>query len=593
MAKGIDQDFLNELKLKNPIEDVISSYIHITRRGNTLWACCPFHHEKTPSFAINVADQYYHCFGCGASGNVITFVKEYESVQFMESVRILAERAGMVLPDFSYDDKALAAKKQHNDRLLQVLRETARFYWQNLNSDRADKFTQYILEREIPSVIVRKFGLGASLSFNELPKFLMAKGFTELEMLDSGVVAKSDKGILYDFLAERLIYPIINSLGDVIAFSGRLLEKKPNFAKYKNTKETAIFNKSKNLYNINQIRKLKKEQTIPYIILVEGYMDVIALAKVGYFNCVASMGTSLTKEQAKLLKRYTDTIYVAYDGDFAGQTAAERSIQILKDENLNVLIVPLPNGQDPDDIIKKLGKVYFDEALQNILPYIDFKIMMLAKKYNLTQVDDRRKFIEKALAIIKTENSATVREELLKNLQKQTGTSLQSLQFDLENTKVDEKIETENHVPKIVQSIEKDKIMLAEQFVLMACLFEYKYTQNFDISTLTFENPVHKKIAAFIYEKQQREEHIHPSSLFDIFPENSDELNLLFEKKDMQAVDEDSAKYFKDCVISIAKANIEKRRIALVNEYTMCMDSTQKRELLKKIQQLTEEYKNF
>ncbi len=593
MAKGIEQDFLNELKAKNPIEDVISSYLHVIRRGNTLWACCPFHHEKTPSFAINVLDQYYHCFGCGASGNVITFVKEYESVQFMEAVRILAERAGVVLPDISYDDKAIAAKKQHHDRLLQVLRETARFYWQNLNSDRATTFTNYILEREIPSSIVRKFGLGASLNFDALPKYLMEKGFTAFEMLDSGVVGKNDRGILYDFLAERLIYPIINSLGDVIAFSGRLLEKKPNFAKYKNTRDTVIFNKSKSLYNINQVRKLKKEQAIPYIILVEGYMDVIALAKVGYSNCVASMGTSLTKEQAKLLKRYTETIYVAYDGDFAGQAAAERSIQILKDEYLNVLIVPLPNGQDPDDMIKTLGKPYFDEALQNVLPYIDFKIMMLAKRYNLTKVDDRRKFIEKALAIIKLEKSATVREELLKNLQKQTGASLESLQSDLENTVVDEREKIEINTTKTIQSTEKNKIMLAEQFILVAYLFHHKYTQNYDISKLTFENDIHKKIAAYIYEKQKNGQEIYPSSLFDIFPENTVEINLLFEEKNMQVFDEDSVKYFQDCVTSILKANNEKKRIALVNESMTCVESARKMAILKEIQQLTEEYKNF
>ena len=293
------KEFLSTLKEKLNIIEVASGYISLERRGGSWWACCPFHHEKTPSFAINETDQFYHCFGCGESGDVIKFVQSMENVEFMDAVKLLAERVNLQIPQTGFDSQKTVEQKRKRDAVLKILNDCAHFYLNNLNSGKADEHVAYILKRQIPSDIVRKFGLGASLNFNDLPKYLLSKGYDRQDMIDSGAVNETD-GRLTDAQGGRLIYPIINAMDEVIAFGGRVL-KKTDFGKYKNTKETLVFNKSKALYNINLLKKLKKEQTINEVIIVEGYMDTISLYQAGIRNVVASMGTSLTQDQARLL----------------------------------------------------------------------------------------------------------------------------------------------------------------------------------------------------------------------------------------------------------------------------------------------------
>lgn len=261
MAKGLDGEFLAQLKSKNDIAEVIGSYVHLERKGTNYWACCPFHHEKTPSFSVNTLDQYYHCFGCGASGDVITFVREIESVDFIDAVKILAERVKMPLPDMNFDSEKTLEQKRKRDQILKILNASAHFYLDNLNSGKADAHIQYILDRKLSSPTVRRFGLGASLDFKSLPQYLLDKGFRRDDILESGAVTASDSGKLTDAQGGRLIFPIINAFDDVVAFGGRVLEK-TDFAKYKNTKETLVFNKSKNLYNINLVKKQKKAEGI-------------------------------------------------------------------------------------------------------------------------------------------------------------------------------------------------------------------------------------------------------------------------------------------------------------------------------------------
>ena len=347
------KEFLSTLKQKLNIIEVAGGYISLERKGGTWWACCPFHHEKTPSFAINESDQYFHCFGCGESGDVIKFVQSMENIEFIDAVKLLAERAGLSMPQTAFDNGQTVELKRKKDAVLEILAASARFYLNNLNSGNADKHIEYILKRQIPSNIVRKFGLGASLNYNDLPKFLLSKGFDRRDMLESGVVSEAE-GRLIDSQGGRLIFPIINAMNEVIAFGGRRLEK-TDFGKYKNTKDTIVFNKSKSLYNINLLKKLKKTQNISNVIMVEGYMDTISLYQAGFTNVVASMGTSLTQDQARLLKRYSDNVLISYDGDSAGQKANARGLDILKSNGLNVKVVPLNDGLDPDDVIKKLG----------------------------------------------------------------------------------------------------------------------------------------------------------------------------------------------------------------------------------------------
>ena len=300
MAKGLDPAFLQLLKNKNDLVEVAGAYVPLERKGDRWWGCCPFHHEKTPSFTVNADAQFYYCFGCHASGDVIKFVQEIESVDFMDAVRILAERAKIPVPEMNFDTEKTAEQKRKRDAVLNILRTSARFYLDNLNSGRADAHVQYILDRKIDARVVRKFGLGASLDFKSLPQFLLDKGFRRDDILDSGaVVEASGSGRLIDAQGGRLIFPVINALGDVVAFGGRVLEK-TDFAKYKNTRETMVFNKSKNLYNINLVKKLKTASGLKDLIIVEGYMDTISLYQAGFENVCASMGTALTKDQPRL-----------------------------------------------------------------------------------------------------------------------------------------------------------------------------------------------------------------------------------------------------------------------------------------------------
>ena len=285
---------------------------------------------------------------------------------------------------------------------------------------------------------VKKFGLGASLDFHSLPKYLKEKGYAEEDCIASGVLGKKS-GKAYDALGGRLIFPIINAMDEVVAFGGRNLEK-TDFAKYKNTEETLLFNKRNILYNINLVKKLKREQPITSVIMVEGYMDAISLYQAGFKNVVATMGTALTKEHAKMLKRYSENIYFSYDGDFAGQKNTLRGLGILEDEHLTVKVVPLPEGLDPDDVVKQGANVY-QNCLDSAMPLIDYRIHYAERKYDLTKTVDKRKFIEDALKIVRTEQSESVREELLKKLREKTGISYQSLERDLQNLPKEEEKE--------------------------------------------------------------------------------------------------------------------------------------------------------
>ena len=390
MAKGLDPAFLQLLKNKNDLVEVAGAYVPLERKGDRWWGCCPFHHEKTPSFTVNADAQFYYCFGCHASGDVIKFVQEIESVDFMDAVRILAERAKIPVPEMNFDTEKTAEQKRKRDAVLNILRTSARFYLDNLNSGRADAHVQYILDRKIDARVVRKFGLGASLDFKSLPQFLLDKGFRRDDILDSGaVVEASGSGRLIDAQGGRLIFPVINALGDVVAFGGRVLEK-TDFAKYKNTRETMVFNKSKNLYNINLVKKLKTASGLKDLIIVEGYMDTISLYQAGFENVCASMGTALTKDQARLCKRYTDNVYISYDGDFAGQKGAIRGLEILRDEQVNVRVVPLPEGLDPDDVIKKSGHAGYQSCLDAAMPLIDFKMEVARREFDLSKTEERR-----------------------------------------------------------------------------------------------------------------------------------------------------------------------------------------------------------
>lgn len=540
-------EFITTLKEKLNIVDVVSSYIGLEKRGSNYWACCPFHHEKTPSFSISEPDQFYHCFGCGESGDIIKFVKEIENVDFMDAVKLLAERAKLPMPQTGYDNQKTVEQKRKRDTMLKILNDTAHFYLDNLNSGKADEHIEYILKRQIPANIVRTFGLGASLNFTDLPAYLLKKGYNRQDMLDCGVVNSID-GRLVDSQGGRLIFPIINAMGEVIAFGGRAL-KKVDFGKYKNTKDTPVFNKSKTLYNINLLKKLKTTQTIREVIMVEGYMDTISLYQAGFKNVVASMGTSLTQDQARLIKRYTNNVLISYDGDAAGQHANLRGLEILKNEGLNVKVVPLVNGLDPDDVIKQLGAEGYQNCLNKAMPLIDFKLHALRSQYDLTKSEEKRKFVADALKVIKTADSATEQEDLLKTLRDITGFTYESLKRDLNTSPKEDKPEPQN------PPVRKDSATVSERasrFIIAAYLFGAKFAADVPITDIVFTNGVHAIIAKYIQSKKLMEERVQPAELFEFFDEDSEEYAELCRILDYsdgnRLKGEVAEKYFYDCI---------------------------------------------
>ena len=579
--------FLRTLKQKNDIVEVARSYVAVDRKGGNYWACCPFHHEKTPSFAINEGEQFYHCFGCQESGDVIKFVQEIESTDFMGAVRILAARAKMTVPESNFDTEEAARKKKKRDAMAKILLDSARFYLSNLygGDEKADPFLQYISNRGLAPTTVKKFGLGASLNFYSLPDYLAGKGYMKEDLIDSGVLAASEKnGRLYDALGGRLIFPIINAFDEVIGFGGRQLEK-VKFGKYKNTKETMLFDKSKTLYNVNLLKKLKREQSLSEVIFVEGYMDTISLYQAGFRNVVATMGTSLTKEQARLAKRYTDNVLISYDGDFAGQNADLRGLEILKDAGLNVRVVPMPDGLDPDDVAKQ-GADAYQACLDKAMPVIDYRLHSLERKFDLGKTEEKRRFVAEALKIVKDAESESEREVLLKKIRDLTGITYHSLERDLQSVKK-ETPATEPQVLKerIVETASgTDKQQKAKRFILAAKLFSAPYAEGLAVAELPLKDETHIIVANYIAERESKGERIRPSELFELLDENCAEFNAILDLNyGDKLVGDVAERFFNDSLKTLKKEAIEEEIAKLNQAYANATEESERKAIAKQL----------
>ena len=551
-----DEKFIEELKSKNNIVDVVSRYCNLVRKGSSnYWACCPLpgHTEKTPSFTVNEPGQFYHCFGCGKGGDVVKFIQEVEAVEFYEAVKILAERVKMPLPesDFENEQKSKESKNK-KERLFSLMRDTAIFYAKNLSNEKAEEMLEYLYKRGLDSKAVRYFGMGASLDYYSLPNHLKSLGYTEQEMLEAGVCQQGKKGV-YDFQAERLIVPIISAMNKVIAFGGRILQDK-GFGKYKNTSDTILFNKKNTLFNVNNLKKIRQEMDFDFVIMVEGYMDAISLHMAGFSNVVASMGTSLTLSQAKLLKRYTSKVLVSYDGDGAGQKATLRSLDIFENEGFEVKVVNLPDGLDPDDVIRKYGKDAYSELLRNAQPLIDFKLSVIKKGKDLSDVSDMRKYLQESLSLIKEVKSEFLKEELLQKVSETSGISYQSLKRDIESGSITVPQPKKEQVVEVKKTIKYDGLSVAERFVLWSVINQKDYALGCDIGKIYFSDEVREMIAEpLIY----GEENVMAKLSNIVGEEGLEELNAVLSSGDIIQADQQK-KYFNDCYKKVLKSNLEK-----------------------------------
>ena len=418
----ISEEIIEKIKEQNNIVDVISESVKLKRTGRNFIGLCPFHNEKTPSFSVSEDKQIYKCFGCGEAGNVFTFVMKSRNLSFIEAVKYLGDKVNIHIED---NDEKNKVHKNKNDKLYKINVEAARYYFKNLQTSK--EANDYFKKRGILNKTLRRFGLGyAPSGWHNIINFFKKKGYTELDLLNAGLIIKGKNNSLYDRFRNRVIFPVFDYKGRVIGFGGRVLDdSKP---KYLNSPETDIFKKGTNLYGLNFAIKDNNRT----IIIVEGYMDCISLYQYGITNVVASLGTALTYDQAKLLKRYADKIIVSYDADFAGQNATMRGLKILKKQGFDLKVLDIPDGKDPDEFIKNHGKVAFMKLIDEALPLVDYEIKMAKYGLDITNEEMLMEYVNNACKIINKLNPIE-KDIYIRKLSQETRLKEQAI-YDLLNT---------------------------------------------------------------------------------------------------------------------------------------------------------------
>lgn len=573
MAKGFDNNWLDELKYKNDIVEVISRYIPLQKKGSKYFGCCPFHHEKTASFCVNSGEQFYHCFGCGESGDVIKFIKEIESVDFMDACKILAERVGMILPDFQ-GDANYQRDKNEKERLTSLMREAAIYYYSVLcHQSRGKAARDYLALRGIDESHVKFYGLGLSDSDRGVILYLKQKGYTEKEMRECGLIEGERNP--YDAFRNRIIVPIFNSLGKVVAFGGRIYRGEEARAKYKNSTNTKIFDKGRTVYGANFVKNYKQKNALNEIILVEGYMDVIALGTHGITNAVAGMGTALTEGQAREILRLSKNVYVCYDGDAAGRKAALRNVDVLLKQGAEVNVVTLPDGYDPDDMMRKEGEKAFQKLLDESLFAIDYKLKIIEEETDLRSHNGKAKYMQSAVGVLNQIQDASQRAVYIDVVSKKTGIS--SNEIEKQINKASEEKPT---IQIISSALKADSVQLkAARFVLNAIVMNKAYAHLGDLSRDWLPDVTHIEIYDYLKIKNELGEKVTAGSLYGNIAE-TDELNEVinnYEEINGLGLEE---KYYGDCLIKLANAYLTEQIANLTKEFEDETEKNKKTELL-------------
>lgn len=577
MAGGFTPEFLEELKYKCDIVEVISQYVPLQKKGGRYFGCCPFHNEKTPSFCVN--NGWYHCFGCGASGDVVKFVMEMESVSFYDAVKILADKVGLQLPEVKLDPQ-YAQKKEHGDVLKQLMRDAARYYRNNLLDEKKGKDArEYLHNRGLDDEIAKRYGLGLSLDNESMVGYMRRKGYSLKDLEECGLVGNAQRP--YDAFANRIIVPIMDSMSNVIAFGGRIYHGEKDVAKYKNSTNTTLFDKGRTIYGINFIKRDKKMNGVAYkeLILVEGYMDVISLGASGIKNAVACMGTALTDGQARELSRMTETLYVCYDGDGAGKKATIRNVDILAKFVQNVRVISLDDGKDPDETVREGGVEAFVKKQKEALPVIEYKLKLCADANDLGSVNGRAKYIQSALKVLKTIDNRAEREVYMDIVSKKSGVSVATLTDEvgmIRPTKIERT--KENDEEKI------EKTLIASRFVLNRILKGEKFVDISKIKTEWLANDLHKEVFDWAKTMPEHTDLVNP--MFSKFGYENDEINKILNVNMKFADTIREADYFNDCVLMLANEFVSKRLEQVKNGYNELSDPEAKRASIAEISRL-------
>ena len=419
------EEIIEEVRSRNDIVDLISTYVPLKKKGSSYFGLCPFHNEKSPSFSVSRDKQMYYCFGCGAGGNVFTFLMEYENFSFPEALKYLAERAGMELPEEELNEEAKRAMDE-KARLREMNKLSANYFYYLLHSKRGQKGLAYLKDRGITDATIKHFGLGYADIYNDdLYRFLKSKGYSDEDLKDSALVTIDERRGGSDKFWNRVMFPIMDVNNRVIGFGGRVMGD--GSPKYLNSKETKLFDKSRNLYGLNFARSSRKKE----IILCEGYMDVISMHQAGFTNAVAALGTAFTSGHGTLLKRYTENVILSFDSDEAGQRAILRAIPILKEAGLTVRVLDLTPYKDPDEFIKAKGAAEFSKLLVNAVHYISFEIACIQRKYNLKNPEHRVRFATEAAEILAKLGSEIERNVYLGEVSRVTGVEEEAIRSEI------------------------------------------------------------------------------------------------------------------------------------------------------------------
>ena len=555
-------DIIEEVRMKNDIVDVISQYVKLTRRGSTYFGLCPFHNEKTPSFSVTPSKQMYYCFGCGAGGNVYNFVMEYENYSFGEALSHLADRAGVELPKIEYSREA-REKAEQRATLLEINKLAAQYFYYQLRRESGKTAYGYLLGRGLSEETIRKFGLGYSDKYSDdLYKYLKGKGYSDELLRESGLFNVDERRGMYDKFWNRVIFPIMDVNNRVIGFGGRVMgEGKP---KYLNSPETKIFDKSRNLYGLNVARTTRKN----YLILCEGYMDVIAMHQAGFTNAVASLGTALTSGHASLVKRYTREVLLLYDSDGAGIRAALRAIPILREAGVTSRVVSLKPWKDPDEFIKNEGAEAFEERLNQATDSFMFRVHIAEQDFAMDAPQGQNQFFERCAQMLLELSDELERNLYIEAIVKEYGrygVGTEDIRkrvntLAMKGTPAEKRIQPKSGIPetkKKESAADKAQKLMLTWLVNYPGIFEQveKY-----ISPSDFVVPLYKQVAEMLFD-QHKEGEINPGKLLNAFTDSEEqrEVASLFNATIHLENEGEQQRAFSDALLRIKEESLKEK----------------------------------
>lgn len=551
-------ELIEEVRMKNDIVDVISGYVRIQKKGSSYFGLCPFHNEKSPSFSVSGSKQMFYCFGCGAGGNVITFLMQYENITFQEAVKMLADRAGVALPEVTYSEEA---RKRENRRnvMLEINKEAARYFYYMLRSPRGKVGYQYLRDRQLSDETIHKFGLGyADGAGSDLTAYLRNKGYADDLIKESGLIGFDEKRGIHDKFWNRVMFPIQDSNHRVIGFGGRVMgDAKP---KYLNSPETLIFDKSRNLYGLNFARTSRKGN----IILCEGYMDVIAMHQAGFTQAVASLGTAFTTGQASLLKRYTEEVLLAYDSDGAGVNAALRAIGILKESGLRGKVINMRPYKDPDEFMKNLGAEAFQQRIDEAENSFFFDLRMLEGQYDMKDPESKTAFHREIAKKLCTFEEEVERENYIQSVAEKYHIGYENLRKLVNSYAARTGLVTPVTRPKSTisqKNTPQDNVKKSQRLLLTWITEEPQVYQKIKpyISAQDFTEELYQEVAQKLFAGLEQETFT-PASIISTFKEEEDQRAVaeLFNTKLAEiTTDQEREKAFHDILYAVKKNSFD------------------------------------